>query len=515
MIPVRMKTQVDKKRTKKRLSGILIFLVFLVLVNIILLVVNRSVFATEFAFISQVIFTLVSLMFAVVGSLILIRQRRNLIGLLLMVFPVMLTLSSVLDFYFAAPLAQANTLDIWLFLYIWFSGWSWWLLIGPLLLIFLLFPTGHLLSKRWRWAVLLLGAAFALFLFLATFAGMASSLNTGQTWPSPIGFLSEPAVELLVAIMSPMLLVSVVASVVSVFLRYRRAQAIERAQLRWLFFAGLIFLVGYIPGGSLSENDALAPLFNILFAIGLLSVPIAIGIAILKYRLWDIDFVINRSLVYGLLTALLGAIFAGTAALVAQLAKTLFGAELESASAAVAALTVAALFQPLRTWVEGVINRRLFPENIDMAQGLIEIQPELWAWVPLPKMLGATLSHLEEIYLCETSAIYLKRAGSFQPAVAHGLSKAQLPTYRPGVAEENSLKQKKSVASENEKPFVLTVPIYLPRRKEAELLGVLRLGKRKEGRGYSGDDAKTLVAFGAKLALPIYALSGKKKTQGA
>jgi len=208
---------------------------------------------------------------------------------------------------------------------------------------------------------------------------------------------------------------------------------------------------------------------------------------------------------------LLGAIFAGTAALVAQVAKTIFGAELESASAAVAALTVAALFQPLRDWVEGSINRRLFPENIDMAKGLVEIQPEMWAWIPLPGMLQAALRHLEDIYVCESSAIYLKRGAGFQPAAMRGLAKSNVPVYRPAAAELNALFQKKTVASENEKPFVLTVPVFLARRKEAELLGVLRLGKRKEGRGYSGDDARTLVAFGAKLAQPVYALSLPKK----
>ena len=501
----------ERKPAGKKRSRVMLFVAALFIVNFILLVATSGQYAGDLGLVAQNAGLVVAgLVFAVVGGLILVRQRRNLIGLLLMVPPVILTISNLLDFLFAAELVKAQTLDAWLFLYIWLESWSWWLLIAPLILIFLLFPTGHLLTKRWRWAVFVLASAFGLFLFVATFARAGESLEGGQTWTNPIGFLSEETVGLLIAIMSPMLLLSVLASVVSVFLRYRRAQAVERAQLRWLFFAGAFFLVVYAPGFFTPEGG-LAGWFEVLFLPSLVGVPIAIGIAVLRYRLWDIDFVINRSLVYGVLTALLGAIFAGTAALVAQVAKTIFGAELESASAAVAALTVAALFQPLRDWVEGSINRRLFPENIDMAKGLVEIQPEMWAWIPLPGMLQAALRHLEEIYVCESSAIYLKRGAGFQPAAMRGLAKSNVPVYRPAAAELNALFQKKTVASENEKPFVLTVPVFLARRKEAELLGVLRLGKRKEGRGYSGDDARTLVAFGAKLAQPVYALSLPKK----
>ncbi|MCW5888531.1 MAG: hypothetical protein KIT07_10455, partial [Anaerolineales bacterium] len=81
----------------------------------------------------------------------------------------------------------------------------------------------------------------------------------------------------------------------------------------------------------------------------------------------------------------------------------------------------------------------------------------------------------------------------------------------PSKAEQELLEHKKGILTENGKPFVLTVPIYLGRRKGPELLGVLRLGKRKQGRGFSGGDIKTLAAFGAKLGEPIYALHSQHK----
>lgn len=206
---------------------------------------------------------------------------------------------------------------------------------------------------------------------------------------------------------------------------------------------------------------------------------------------------------------MLASIFAATAALGAQLAKAAFDTDMQQAAAAVAAIVAASLFQPLRTGVENFINRRLFPENIDLSVGLIEINPDLWNWVSLPKILAATLDHLQSIYSCDVAAVYLKKGNDYKPVAATGLSKNSLKPFQPNATEKNSLEHKKGIVHENEKPFITTVPIYLARRKAPELLGVLRLGKRLQGRGYSGDDIKTLVSFGAKLGQPVYALTSK------
>jgi hypothetical protein len=454
------------------------------------------------------------LIFAVVGGLILMRERRHIIGWLLMILPLMVTISAVLDFFLRQRTISSVQLDLWGFLYLWFGAWSWWLLIGPLFLIFLLYPTGHLRSKRWRWVVFLLAATFLLFLFIATFSGTAEfNDNSNLSWANPIGFLSPGYVELLVGVMVPMLMVTVIASVVSIFIRYRNAQALERAQMRWLFLAGAFFMIVYLPGFVIPDNSVWSSWFGFLFVFGVATVPIAIGIAILRYHLWDIDVVINRSIVYAVLTTLLAAIFAASAAVLTKAAKAAFGTSMEQGAAAVAAIFVASIFQPLRTWVETGINRRLFPENIDLSQGLVEINPDFWDWVGLPKIMNATLDHLEDIYSCSAAAIYLKRSeNEYLPVAALGVPVSKLEPYKPTREEQELFLQKRGIISEKAEPFAIAIPIHLPRRNAAEILGILRLGKRKQGRGYSGDDVKTLVTFGAKLGQPVYAFALARKT---
>lgn len=459
----------------------------------------------------QILWSVVILVFAVVAGLILSRERKNLIGWLLIMPPLMATIQVILDYFFLEEVQAATTLTTSTFLYLWFGGWSWWLLIGPILLILILFPTGRLISKNWRWAVATLGAGFVLFLFIVTFSAEAEDLEGTQTWPSPIGFLTNEAVEGLVGVMSIFLVISTILAFVSVFVRYRRAQAAERAQLRWLFFAAGLFALVYVPGFFI---DVAGSEFGFLFVVAVLAIPLAIGIAILRYRLWDIDLVINRSLVYGILTALLAGIFAATASLAAQIAKIYFGGEMNEAAAAVAAIFVASIFQPLRLWVEGIINRRLFPENIDLSQGLVEIDPDVWHWVDLQTILNATLHHLKGIYSFTNAGIYqLKSENEFRSVAALGSTLQELSVLKLTKPEMELLAAKKGVVDDDGNPYAVLIPIYLARRNSSEVLGLLRLGKREKGRGYSGDDIKTLVSFGAKLGKAVFALSSDTKSK--
>lgn len=502
-----------EKKTKKPRWPTFVWMIVgvIAILNFVLLGLSYETFPDPGAFWQEVVWRGTALVFAIVGALIISRNRKHIIGWLLMIAPIMITLGTVLAYFNAPRVAEASTLDTALFLYLWFNSWSWWLLIGPIILIFYLFPTGQWLSKNWRWGAVLLATAFGVFIFAATFSAQAEDLDGTHVFPNPIGFLPEEVVGGLIAVMGFFLISAAILSLVSVFLRYRRSAATERAQMRWLFIAGAFFVINYSIGFLLTGYSEGA-LSNVLFIASVLAIPISIGIAILRYRLWDIDVVINRSIVYGVLTTVLAALFAGTAALLSQLAKAAFGEEMQQAAAAVAAIVVASLFTPIRTRVENAINRRLFPENIDLSQGLIELNPNLWNWLSLPRILESTLEHLEAIYAHEVSAIYLKHSpGDYRPAMARGIAKGELAAYQPSPAEQDQLAHKRGLLNDTDKPFVLTIPIYLARRKGAELIGVLRLGKRKQGRGFSGGDVKTLAAFGARLAEPIYALGVNKR----
>lgn len=495
----------DKKQKKSRWPVIVWILVALATIsNFAVVFLQRDSFGSSSQFASEVGWTSVGTVFAIVSALIITNNRRHTIGWLLMLMPIMLTISSILNFLIR-PAVQAGEISFAVYFYLWFNSWSWWMLIGSIILIFFLFPTGRLISRKWRWGLFSLAIGFLVFLFAATFSTFFEDQTSSITLSNPIGFLPIEATGIFIAIMGLFLITPALASLVSVFVRYRDSQAIERAQMRWLFIAGAFFLLVYIPT-FIFQNYSETTASGFLFIASILAIPLSIGIAILRYRLWDVDVVINRSLVYGVLTTLLAALFAGTAALLSQLAKAAFGEEMQQAAAAVAAIVVASLFTPIRTRVENAINLRLFPENIDLSQGLIELDANLWNWVKLPKVLDSTLEHLEAIYGHEKAAIYLLTNATYKPAAARGISKSELQAFKPTKAEQELLEHKKGILAEDGKPFVLTVPIYLARRRGPELLGVLRLGKRKQGRGFSGGDVKTLVAFGAKLAEPIYAL---------
>lgn len=509
----------EKKTTKKRSWAPWLFVSAIFLINIFLFSKQVGTLKTAAAVADGIIWTFTILTFASVGTLILTRQRRHIIGWLLVIFPIVYSVSSILDLFVRVSDLQASQLSIGQFLFLWFSAWSWWLLIGPILLIFLLYPTGHLISKGWRWAVVIMSATFALFIFVVSFSPTVENEVATRTWPNPYGFLSDTLVETLLGLMGIMLISSALAAALSVFVRYRRSQAVERAQLRWLFLATSIFFLVYLlafatsawGGGAAEVSDQ--AWYTLLFDLSVLTIPLSIGFAILRYRLWDIDVVINRSLVYAVLTTLLAGIFTATATLLTQIARAAFGEEMQQAAAAVAAIFVASIFQPMRAWVESGINRRLFPENIDLSQGLVEINPDFWVWVGLPKIMNATLDHVEDIYSCSTAAIYLKKSqNEFLPVAALGIPLSKLEPFKLNKEEQESLQRKKGILHEKVDPFAISIPIHLPRRKDAEILGVLRLGKRKAGRGYSGDDVKTLVSFGAKLGQPVYAFAAAKKT---
>ena len=234
---------------------------------------------------------------AVLGALIISHQPRNNIGWLVM---------SIGAIAFFLPTSQflpkaggnLNHISTLALFSIWINSWGWWLLIGPILLIPLLFPTGKLLSPRWRWVVAAILALFLFFLFISTFAMKLNVGETGIEIENPIGFISEEWINQIVPFYIFGLLTTTAFCVAAILVRYRRAKAVEREQIKWLFFAYAVFLVSYsLAAGILQQFDWT----GLLFDITLLGIPLAIGTAILRYRLWDIDLIIRRTLQYSAL----------------------------------------------------------------------------------------------------------------------------------------------------------------------------------------------------------------------
>jgi hypothetical protein len=231
--------------------------------------------------------------FAIVAALIVSRQPRNTLSWVLMVPVGLYVVGAPIASYIEnlAPSSPEPTVPI--LLIVWFNNWNWLMLIFPLLLILLLFPNGGPPTPVWRWVGVAAIAWAALFVFLAA---LPQQINAGTTpdlvLDNPIGVLGKDTVERLVGVWIGCLLALAVACAVALFVGYRRANDTEREQIKWLLYACAVFLVVYV-GGFVSGLGGTASLggyiWGVFFGLSVIALPAAIGIAILRYRLYDID----------------------------------------------------------------------------------------------------------------------------------------------------------------------------------------------------------------------------------
>jgi signal transduction histidine kinase len=295
----------------------------------------------------EIPFLLSFLLFAVVGALILARQPGNRIGKVYLLMGAGVSLTALGDGYASAdpPLPGRE----W---FAWLGQWTWVVGLGGLPFVLLLFPDGRLPSRRWRvvgWVAALgalsLGLGNMLTPRLVDYPGIANPVGVEAIVGTP---LEEGGIGWL------LFLVAIPGSAAAMVVRFRRARGVERIQLKWLAASATAVGAAYAflavaYEGTISEVAAF------VFFVSILGVPVATGIAILKYRLFDIDVVINRALVYGALAAFIGVVYV---ALVVGIGALL---DLPSVGLQIAATAVVAVaFHPLRERLQGVANRLVF-----------------------------------------------------------------------------------------------------------------------------------------------------------
>jgi hypothetical protein len=323
------------------------------------------------------------LAFPLVGAMIASRLPRNPIGWICLVDGLLWMLLGLFDFYSVYGLARPGSVPFPTAI-AGLGEWLWVPTVGLLAIyLVLLFPDGRLPSRRWRPLACLSGAIIVL-------ASVGSGLSPGPIAElggvhNPFGLEGQPWVAQATNVVLLPFLVCILASVVGLILRYRRSRGEERQQIKWIAFAasfvGLGFVVVMASGLAVFvfmpetwEGTAdSAPLwFDLLFTMVLLSfggVPVAVGIAVLRYRLYDIDLLINRTLVYVSLTATLALVYAGSVVGLQAVLRTLTGQE--STLAVVAStLAIAALFSPLRRRVHEFVDRRFYRRKYDATKTL-------------------------------------------------------------------------------------------------------------------------------------------------
>ena len=316
----------------------------------------------------------VVVLYGVLGVLIVSRYGRNLVGWIFCFVAVALGILSFATGYADFALYARDDSLPGAVLAAWVVSW----LFIPAVYVsvcylFFLFPDGRLPSARWR--PVLWGASI-----VAALATLGSAIEPGRlfTFPTvenPFG-LGGPFGNFVVVVnyitglaAMPVFLVSL-ASMVS---RLRGASGRERLQLKWITYAASLtatsFAVSFLAGSLLENWRAVSDLFFLAGIVGFAGIPVAAAVAILRHRLYDIDLLINRTLVYGLLTLSLVAVYVGGIVLIQGLLRALTGQETQLAIVA-STLAIAALFGPLRRRVQGFIDRRFYRNKYDAAKTL-------------------------------------------------------------------------------------------------------------------------------------------------
>lgn len=445
--------------------------------------------------------------FSVLAAMIIARQPSNATGWLMMISGVSLALTGLMSAIVLDPLAgppQALNRGLWIAL--WFNAWSWIPFIFAIFLLPLYFPTGSPPTPRWRWVAWLALGMWVTFLVLSALTSEVEYAD--WTVPNPIGVLPSALWEgPLLAVWGGLLLTTVAASVASLFVRYRRAGSTERQQIRWLLFAGAAFVIVYAvaffsPGGFVASEW-----LEIVFLLSILAFPAAIALAIFRYRLWDLDVVVNRALIYGPLTTLLAATFAVVIALTNELTKQALGAQSRALGAAISAMIVAVFFQPVRGRIEKLVDARFYPQKLDLASGLVEVQAPYWGFLDESILMRRSMEHVRRVLGTRHAAFFRATApGCFE--LEHRLDEGTLAVKLLGLSEkqQRELEKGRVIAAQAGGPLINHVPIYVDRGKTNELLGLLSIGARDNGRGYSGDDLRGLAELGAKIGLALNAV---------
>jgi hypothetical protein len=290
------------------------------------------------------------------------------------------------------------------------AGWIAWMgnvafvpLLGLTASILLLFPDGRPPSRRWRWVTRAIGVTVV----VTTMAGALLPAGEGDPVGNPLAVQGsiEALADTITNVGITALFLAILLSAVSLLLRFRRARGLQRQQLKWLAYGGgflaayiLLDMISQVPPGLV---DALveALTFGALY--------LGVGMAVLRYRLYDIDRLINRTLVYGLLTALLAGLYAGAVLVLGQLFGGV-GGDPPSWAVAAATLAVAALFRPARRRIQAVVDRRFNRRKYDAAKTIEAFSRRLREEVDLDALSGELLSVVDQTMQPTRASIWLR-----------------------------------------------------------------------------------------------------------
>ena len=302
--------------------------------------------------------------FAVVGALVVAKRPANPVGWIMATVALMVALFPAGDSYAAYVMSTRGRPDALAVLGAWAQGWYWYLLISlAFVYLPLLFPDGHLPSRRWLPVAVVPGIGTLAIVVLGALSDTLTGQNVHYRIENPVGIEGLAPVEQLPAFgaLGVLLGIGILGAIASVVVRFRRSRGEERQQMKWFLypasFLWIFFVVDYLP--------AIAG--NLFFAAVVIGQPTAIGIAVLRYRLYEIDIIVNRTLVYGSLTTALVGFYFGGIVILQSVFVTLTG-EKSTLAVVASTLLIAALFNPLRRRIQAFIDRLFYRKKYDAAK---------------------------------------------------------------------------------------------------------------------------------------------------
>ena len=379
--------------SSRRLTEAIALLSLVMAVFVVVIIAIASMddsYTPDSSFIGDITDVVMVLVFAIVGVTIALKRPGNLVGWAMILAGTGSMFGDVMNAYAELALRAkpeehlpGGTVAAAI------NGGSWTPLICGVFLLILLFPSGQIPSRRWRPVAKLLPLGMAIvWLAITTTPGYFDP--PFDAYRNPLAFTDNKSYIVVIFPVIAFCLVSTVIAAIDLIVRFWHSRGDEREQYKWLAAsAGL--LVATLPFGAIFNYSGVA---GAAFSVGLISLPISVGVAVLRYNLYGIDRIINRTLVYGFVTALLAVTYFG---LVVGLQPVLDAVNGGSGLAvALTTLIVAALFFPLRQRVQGVVDRRFNRRAYDGARTIEAFSARLRQEVDLDSLRYELLSVVDE-----------------------------------------------------------------------------------------------------------------------
>lgn len=342
--------------------------------------------------------------FSLVGTLIAFKQVHNRIGWILLVVGVGSSIQFFSDQYAVfGLLAYPGSLPGAIFI-AWVFNWIWAFFITfGLVFVPLLFPNGKLVSPRWK--IVIWSGSAGIFLMTTSYAFAPGALQNFQRQPNPFGLEAMRERWILLFVCgSVILLASAALAVLSLLIRWRNASGNERQQLKWIAYAATVMVLGASAGFIPSLQIG-----SLLFAASIMGLPIAIGVAILKYHLFDIDLIIRRTVTYALVTTALVAVFFGSIVTLQQVFAAVTGTRRNELVTVLSTLAIAALFVPLRNTIQNAVNRRFNRRKYDAQRVLTKFAETVRDETDLETLSQELIHVVNETLQPRSATLWLKK----------------------------------------------------------------------------------------------------------